>query len=137
MHRPKAASAVVGARDPRAPAKPHRLPRPSLSAPKRPSPVAAQHAAPVPLHSEAPEVRHNLAQAVRPGCAIKKSPSAEGATLAAITAPPTGNAERWSRVSWSDYLADSETEAELTIIRRSTHTSRPLGSAEFISSLEQ
>jgi len=29
--------------------------------------------------------------------------------------------KRGSGVSWSDYLADGETEAELTAIRRSTH----------------
>src|SRR5437868_15029596 len=41
------------------------------------------------------------------------------------------------RVNWNDYLADRETEAELTTIPWSTHTGRPLGSAEFINSLEQ
>jgi putative transposase len=43
---------------------------------------------------------------------------------------------RWSAASWRDYLAGGETEEELSAIRRCTHTERPLGSAEFVQSLE-
>ena len=45
--------------------------------------------------------------------------------------------KRWSAASWRDYLGADETEADLAAIRGSTHTGRPLGSAEFIGSLEQ
>jgi len=44
---------------------------------------------------------------------------------------------RWSPESWREYLAAGETEAEVTAIRQCTHTGRPLGTAEFIRSLEQ
>ena len=43
----------------------------------------------------------------------------------------------WSEESWRNYLADGETESELVSIRQSTHTGRPLGSAEFVDRLEQ
>ena len=45
--------------------------------------------------------------------------------------------KRWSAGSWREYLAAGETEAEVTAIRQCTHTGRPLGTAEFIRSLEQ
>src|SRR5216683_5824220 len=44
--------------------------------------------------------------------------------------------KRWSAGSWREYLAAGETEAEVTAIRRCTHTGRPLGTAEFVCSLE-
>ena len=44
---------------------------------------------------------------------------------------------RWDSVSWREYLAVQETEAELQAIRKCTHTGRPLGTAEFVESLEQ
>jgi len=44
---------------------------------------------------------------------------------------------RWSFASWQEYLAAGESEAELTTIRQFTHTGRPLGSNEFIHSLQQ
>jgi putative transposase len=44
--------------------------------------------------------------------------------------------KRWSSETWRQYLATCQTEAELAAIRQSTHTGRPLGSSEFIRSLE-
>lgn len=45
--------------------------------------------------------------------------------------------KRWSAAGWREYLAAGETEAEVTAIRQCTHTGRPLGTTEFIRSLEQ
>jgi len=44
---------------------------------------------------------------------------------------------RWDSVSWREYLAVPQTEGELRAIRQCTHTGRPLGTAEFVESLEQ
>lgn len=44
---------------------------------------------------------------------------------------------RWTATAWRQYLGENETEAELGALRRSTHSGRPLGSAEFIEGLEQ
>ena len=44
---------------------------------------------------------------------------------------------RWSAEDWRRYLASAETEAELSAIRQCTHTGRPLGTAEFIQTLEE
>jgi putative transposase len=43
----------------------------------------------------------------------------------------------WSACSWRTFLATGETESELTTIRQCTHTGRPLGTREFIGSLER
>jgi putative transposase len=43
---------------------------------------------------------------------------------------------RWSASTWRTFLATGETESELTTLRQSTHTGRPLGTREFIDSLE-
>jgi putative transposase len=43
----------------------------------------------------------------------------------------------WSPPQWRDYLAAGESESRLAVIRQRTHTGRPLGSAEFIQSMEQ
>jgi putative transposase len=45
--------------------------------------------------------------------------------------------KRWSAASWREYLAGGKTEAELNAIRQCTHSGRPLGTAEFVRSLEQ
>jgi putative transposase len=45
--------------------------------------------------------------------------------------------KRWSAAGWRDYLAGGETKAELTAIRQCTHTGRPLGTMEFVRSLER
>jgi hypothetical protein len=42
--------------------------------------------------------------------------------------------DRWSACSWRTFLATGETESELTTIRQSTHTGRPLWTREFIGS---
>ena len=44
---------------------------------------------------------------------------------------------RWSSAAWREYLSSGESDAELRAIRRSTHTGRPLGSGEFVRSLEE
>jgi len=44
---------------------------------------------------------------------------------------------RWSAGTWRAYLDVGETESELAAIRHSTHTGRPLGSAEFARTLER
>jgi putative transposase len=46
-------------------------------------------------------------------------------------------AKRWSSASWREYLASGEDQVDLCALRKSTHTGRPLGSREFIHSLEQ
>jgi len=43
---------------------------------------------------------------------------------------------RWSARDWQEYLATGEREEELKAIRQCTHTGRPLGTAEFLRSLE-
>jgi putative transposase len=45
--------------------------------------------------------------------------------------------KRWTSASWSNYLASGETKAALEQIRQCTHTGRPLGSTEFVHSLEE
>jgi putative transposase len=44
--------------------------------------------------------------------------------------------KNWTVGAWRQYLAAGEMESKLTEIRRSTHTGRPLGSAEFVQALE-
>ena len=44
---------------------------------------------------------------------------------------------RWSSQTWRDYLACPEARGDLVAIRRSTHTGRPLGTADFTRALEQ
>jgi len=44
---------------------------------------------------------------------------------------------RWSACTWRTFLATGETESELATIRQCTHTGRPLGTREFIGSLER
>ena len=43
----------------------------------------------------------------------------------------------WSADTWHAYLAAGEEQANLAAIRRCTYTGRPLGTAEFITQLEQ
>ena len=43
----------------------------------------------------------------------------------------------WKAQAWQDYLALGEVQSEFAEIRQCTHTGRPLGSQEFIRSLEQ
>ena len=43
---------------------------------------------------------------------------------------------RWSVGEWRTFLAVGEAESELTAIRNCTYTGRPLGTTEFIRSIE-
>jgi putative transposase len=45
--------------------------------------------------------------------------------------------QSWSSESWREYLALEESPEDIAEIRQCTHTGRPLGSPEFIRSLEQ
>jgi len=45
--------------------------------------------------------------------------------------------KRWSAQSWREYLASGERQEEVAAIRECTHTGRPLGTAEFLQSLEE
>ena len=45
--------------------------------------------------------------------------------------------KRWSTETWREYLAAGETEREIAAIPQSTHTGRPLGTPEFVRTLEQ
>ncbi len=45
--------------------------------------------------------------------------------------------ERWTAMEWGKYLADRESANENAALRQFTHTGRPLGSEEFVSTLEQ
>lgn len=45
--------------------------------------------------------------------------------------------KRWSSATWRGYLSFGENDGELRAIRKSTHTGRPLGSREFVRSLEE
>ncbi|HEV3218761.1 MAG TPA: transposase [Candidatus Acidoferrales bacterium] len=45
--------------------------------------------------------------------------------------------ERWSAESWREFLASSEPDDQLTAIRQCTHSGRPLGTPDFVHSLEK
>ncbi len=45
--------------------------------------------------------------------------------------------KRWSATEWGQFLADAESAGEVTALRHSTHTGRPLGSADFVAALER
>lgn len=45
--------------------------------------------------------------------------------------------KRWSPAGWREYLASRESEDEIEAVRQCTHTGRPLGTAEFVQSLER
>jgi putative transposase len=44
---------------------------------------------------------------------------------------------RFTPASWREFLEDREADADVEVIRRSTHTGRPLGSAEFVEQWER
>ena len=44
---------------------------------------------------------------------------------------------RWNAHEWRDFLAPAGSALELSKLRHSTHTGRPLGSPEFVAALEQ
>ncbi len=45
--------------------------------------------------------------------------------------------KRWSAASWQSFLAERESEAAITELRRCTYSGRPWGAAEFVQALEQ
>jgi putative transposase len=45
--------------------------------------------------------------------------------------------KRWTATEWRAYLAENQSTAEVSALRGSTHTGRPLGSREFITALEE
>ena len=54
-----------------------------------------------------------------------------------ITQAFVNHRKRWSSDSWQEYLAAGATDAEVAELRQCTHTGRPLGTREFVHSLEQ
>jgi hypothetical protein len=44
--------------------------------------------------------------------------------------------KRWTAPKWIEYLAARESATDLSSLRQSTHTGRPLGSPEFVQALE-
>ncbi len=44
--------------------------------------------------------------------------------------------ERWTLAEWREFLSATEFERESEALRRSTHSGRPLGSAQFVEHLE-
>lgn len=45
--------------------------------------------------------------------------------------------KRWTPAGWSQFLLAAESPVELGQLRRSTHTGRPLGTAEFVAAMEK
>lgn len=45
--------------------------------------------------------------------------------------------KRWQPAAWRHYLAQTQSDSELSVLRQCTHTGRPLGNRQFIHALEQ
>lgn len=45
--------------------------------------------------------------------------------------------KRWTAAEWREFLSRAESPSVVSELRRSTHTGRPLGSAEFVAALEE
>ncbi len=45
--------------------------------------------------------------------------------------------KRWTAAGWIEYLAAGESQGDASALRQCTHTGRPLGTADFITALEQ
>jgi putative transposase len=45
--------------------------------------------------------------------------------------------KRWSARTWQEYLGAGESEDDVASVRRCTHTGRPLGTTDFLHSVEQ
>ena len=45
--------------------------------------------------------------------------------------------QRWTAAEWAAFLSAQESAVEVRELRRSTHTGRPLGTAEFVAALEK
>jgi len=43
---------------------------------------------------------------------------------------------RWNAAQWREYLRAGQSESDIMAVRQSTHTGRPLGTAEFVRDLE-
>jgi putative transposase len=44
---------------------------------------------------------------------------------------------RWTAAEWGQYLEQGESVADVSALRRATHTGRPLGTSEFVANLER
>ena len=60
-----------------------------------------------------------------------------GFVLPDSTLEMTGWSARWTAAEWVGFLDGRESGTEVDDLRRSTHTGRPLGSAEFVAALEK
>jgi hypothetical protein len=74
--------------------------------------------------------------------APKRWPWSSAAVHCGVTVPhPMLAMERWSTrwtaAGWREYLGEGESQANLTALRRSTHTGRPLGTPDFVATLEK
>jgi hypothetical protein len=45
--------------------------------------------------------------------------------------------ESWNPPTWREYLRAADADVDLDVIRRNTHTGRPLGGADFVTDLEK
>jgi putative transposase len=45
--------------------------------------------------------------------------------------------KRWSAAQWREFINDPESAADVSVLRHSTHTGRPLGSQDFVQALEE
>lgn len=45
--------------------------------------------------------------------------------------------KRWTVAEWRAFLVAADSSTDVGALRRSTHTGRPLGSPEFVATLEQ
>ena len=45
--------------------------------------------------------------------------------------------QRWTTAKWTEFLAAGESQTDLAALRQCTHTGRPLGTTDFVASLEQ
>jgi putative transposase len=45
--------------------------------------------------------------------------------------------KRWTAAQWREFIDDRESLGEVSVLRHSTHTGRPLGSDDFVRALEQ
>jgi putative transposase len=45
--------------------------------------------------------------------------------------------KRWTAAEWREFIDDAESAADVSALRHSTHTGRPLGSQDFVQVLEQ
>jgi hypothetical protein len=45
--------------------------------------------------------------------------------------------QRWSPAEWRQFLLDGESPVDICALRQYTHTGRPLGTPEFVATLEE